>query len=107
MPFFPLESGLLSGKYRRGEPAPEGTRLSGRSESLSDERFDLVEGLEAVAAGRGRTLLEVAIGGLASIDGIASVIAGATTPEQVRANAAAGSWQASDDDLAALTEAVA
>ena len=107
VPYFPLESGLLSGKYRRGEPAPEGTRLSGRSESLSDERFDLVEGLEAVAAGRGRTLLEVAIGGLASIDGIASVIAGATTPGQVRANAAAGSWQASDDDLAALTEAVA
>ena len=107
VPYFPLESGLLSGKYRRGEPAPEGTRLAGRGDSLSDERFDRVEALEAAAADRGRSLLEAAIGGLASIDGIASVIAGATTPAQVRANVAAGSWHAGDDELATLAAAVA
>ena len=107
VPFFPLESGLLTGKYRRGEPAPEGSRLSGRSESLTDERFDTVEALESAAAARGRSLLEAAVGGLASIDGIASVIAGATTPAQVRANVAAGSWHATADELDALAEAAA
>lgn len=107
VPYFPLESGLLTGKYRRGMPAPEGTRLAGRRESLSDARFDAVEAHEAAAADRGRSLLEAAIGGLASIGGIASVIAGATTPDQVRANAAAGSWSAGDDELAVLAGAVA
>jgi len=92
VPYFPLESGLLTGKYRRGEPAPEGTRLEGREDSLSDERFDRVEELERFAAGHGASLLEVAIGGLASIPGVASVIAGATRPEQAQANAAAGAW---------------
>jgi len=93
VPYFPLESGLLTGKYRRGEPAPEGTRLEGREDSLSDERFDRVEELERFAAGHGASLLEVAIGGLASIPGVASVIAGATRPEQAQANAAAGAWR--------------
>jgi aryl-alcohol dehydrogenase-like predicted oxidoreductase len=93
VPYFPLESGLLTGKYRRGVPAPEGTRLAGRDDSLSDERFDRVEELERFAAERGMSLLELAIGGLASIPGVASVIAGATSPDQARANAAAGAWQ--------------
>ena len=93
MPYFPLESGLLTGKYRRGVPAPEGTRLAGREDSLSDERFDRVEELERFAVERGASLLELAIGGLASISGIASVIAGATSPDQARANAAAGAWR--------------
>jgi aryl-alcohol dehydrogenase-like predicted oxidoreductase len=93
VPYFPLESGLLTGKYRRGEPAPEGTRLEGRDDSLSDERFDRVEQLERFAAEHGASLLEVAIGGLASTPGVASVIAGATRPEQARANAAAGAWR--------------
>jgi aryl-alcohol dehydrogenase-like predicted oxidoreductase len=93
VPYFPLESGLLTGKYRRGEPAPEGTRLEGRDDSLSDERFDRVEELERFAAAHGASLLEVAIGGLASIPGVASVIAGATRPEQAGANAAAGTWR--------------
>ncbi len=93
VPYFPLESGLLTGKYRRGVPAPEGTRLAGRADSLSDERFDQVEELERFAAERGASLLELAIGGLASIPGIASVIAGATSPDQARANAAAGAWR--------------
>ncbi len=106
VPYFPLESGLLTGKYRRGEPAPEGSRLSGRTprrraSSTSPRRC------EKVASERGRTLLELAIGGLASIPGVASVIAGATSPEQVRANAAAGAWHASEEELGALARAVA
>ena len=102
VPYFPLASGLLTGKYRRGEPAPSGSRLEGRNDRLTDERFDRVEELERFAEARGHTLLELAIGALASTPGVASVIAGATTPEQARANAAAGSWKLSADDLAAL-----
>jgi aryl-alcohol dehydrogenase-like predicted oxidoreductase len=100
VPYFPLESGVLTGKYRRGEPAPEGSRLAGGS--VRDEQFDEVERLEARAEALGSSLLELAIGGLASIEGIASVIAGATTPEQVRANAAAGSWRPSAAELESL-----
>jgi len=102
IPYFPLESGLLTGKYRRGEPAPEGARLTGSADRLSDERLARVEELEAFAAARGHTLLELAIGGLASIPGVASVIAGATSPEQVRANAAAGSWPLTAGELEQL-----
>jgi aryl-alcohol dehydrogenase-like predicted oxidoreductase len=104
VPYFPLESGLLTGKYRRGVPAPEGTRLAGRDDSLSDERFDRVEELERFAAERGVSLLELAIGGLASIPGVASVIAGATSPDQARANAAAGAWQLDTAGRDALSE---
>lgn len=100
VPYFPLESGLLTGKYRRGEPAPKGSRLAGGG--LRDGQFDDVERLEERAEALGCTLLELAIGGLASIDGIASVIAGATTPEQVRANAAAGAWRPSAAELESL-----
>jgi aryl-alcohol dehydrogenase-like predicted oxidoreductase len=107
VPYFPLESGLLTGKYRRGEPHPEGARLSGRDDRLTDERLGQVESLEAFAESRGVTLLEVAVGGLASIPGIVSVISGATTPDQVRANAAAGAWRASDDDLERIAGALA
>jgi aryl-alcohol dehydrogenase-like predicted oxidoreductase len=102
LPYFPLASGLLTGKYRRGEQPPEGTRLAGRPERLTDVVFDRVEALEHYAAERGRTLLEVAVGGLAAQPAVASVIAGATKPEQVRANAAAGEWQPSASDLEAL-----
>lgn len=103
VPYFPLESGLLTGKYRRGEPAPAGSRLEGvDDERLAAERFDRVEALEAFAVRRGRTLLELAIGGLASIPGVASVIAGATSPEQVRANAAAGDRRLSAAELGEL-----
>jgi aryl-alcohol dehydrogenase-like predicted oxidoreductase len=102
VPYFPLASGLLTGKYRRGEPPPPGSRLEGRVDARSEERLVRVEELERFATERGHTLLELAIGGLASQPAIVSVIAGATTPEQVRANAAAGSWRLSDDDLAAL-----
>ena len=100
IPYFPLASGLLTGKYRRGQPAPEGTRLHGRE--LDDGHLDRVERLEAFAFERGVTLLDVAIGGLLARPAIASVIAGATKPEQVGENARAGNWQPSADDLAAL-----
>jgi aryl-alcohol dehydrogenase-like predicted oxidoreductase len=102
LPFFPLEYGLLTGKYRRGEPAPEGSRLQVQSERLAGADWDAIEALEAFAAQRDVTVLDVAIGGLAAQPAVASVIAGATRPEQVRANVAAGQWQPTLDDLAAL-----
>ena len=106
LPYFPLASGLLTGKYRRGEEPPAGTRLAGAPHRLTDEAFDAVEALERYAEDRGRTLLEVAIGALAARPAVASVIAGATTPEQVRENAAAGEWEPTEADLAALTAAL-
>jgi aryl-alcohol dehydrogenase-like predicted oxidoreductase len=101
IPYFPLASGLLTGKYRRGEPAPEGTRLEGRLDD-DDARWGKVEALAEFAAAHGRTLLDVAIGGLAAEETIASVIAGATRPEQVHANVAAGDWIPTPDELAQL-----
>jgi aryl-alcohol dehydrogenase-like predicted oxidoreductase len=105
VPYFPLASGLLTGKYRRGEPAPEGTRLHDRPEMLTDERFDRIEALERFAAERGHSLLELAIAALASEPGVLSVIAGATKPEQVRVNAAAGAWQLTPEELELLDTA--
>jgi aryl-alcohol dehydrogenase-like predicted oxidoreductase len=105
VPYFPLASGRLTGKYRRGEPHPAGTRLS--AADVADGDLDRVEALSREAASHGRSLLDAAIGGLASIPGIASVIAGATSPEQVRANAAAGAWRASADELEGLARAAA
>jgi len=102
LPYFPLASGLLTGKYRREQPRPEGTRLATRDEVFTDETFDRLEALEAFAEARGVSLLEVAIGGLLAQPAVASVISGATKPEQVRSNAVAGEWQPSADDLAAL-----
>jgi aryl-alcohol dehydrogenase-like predicted oxidoreductase len=106
LPYFPLASGLLTGKYRRGQPPPEGARLAGQPDRLTDEVFDRVEALERYAGERGRTLLEVAVGGLAAQPAVESVIAGATRPEHVRANAAAGEWQPSPADLDALSAAL-
>ena len=102
VPYFPLASGLLTGKYRRDEPAPAGTRLEGRE--IEDERFDRVEACTAFAEERGHSLHELAICALASTPGVGSIIAGATKPEQVRANAAAASWQLATDELAALAK---
>ena len=104
LPYFPLASGLLTGKYRRGRPAPAGTRLALRPERLTDDAFDTIEALESFAESRGVSLLDVAIGGLAAQPAIASVIAGATKPEQARANAAAGDWVPMDGDLQALRD---
>jgi aryl-alcohol dehydrogenase-like predicted oxidoreductase len=102
LPYFPLASGLLTGKYRRGEPRPEGTRLAGREEVFTNETFDRLEALEEFARQRGLTLLQVAIGGLLAQPAIASVIAGATRPEQVRANVEAAAWEPTTDDVASL-----
>jgi aryl-alcohol dehydrogenase-like predicted oxidoreductase len=102
LPYFPLANGLLTGKYRRGEPAPSGTRMESRLDTVRDRAFDRLEALERYAQERGITLLDVAIGGLAALPAVASVIAGATKPEQVKANAAAGTWEPTPDDLAAL-----
>lgn len=99
LPYFPLASGLLTGKYRRGEEATEG-RLAGRE--IPDERWDRTEGLQRYADERGVSLLEVAVGGLLAMPSVTSVIAGATKPEQVRANVAAGAWEPSPEDVAAL-----
>ncbi|MEJ7790587.1 MAG: aldo/keto reductase [Gaiellaceae bacterium] len=103
IPFFPLASGLLTGKYSRGAAAPEGTRLHGRE--LDEERLAKVERLQAWAEEHGCTLLDVAIGGLAAQPGVASVIAGATKPEQVRANARAGDWEPTSEELESLRAA--
>jgi aryl-alcohol dehydrogenase-like predicted oxidoreductase len=104
VPYFPLASGLLTGKYRRGEPAPDGTRLAGRDRIATDEQFDLLEALARFAQERGVSLTEVAIGALLAQPVVSSVIAGATKPEQVRSNAAAARWRPGEDDLAALDE---
>jgi aryl-alcohol dehydrogenase-like predicted oxidoreductase len=104
LPFFPLEFGLLTGKYRRGEPAPPGTRLAAQTQRLANADFDLIEALEAFATQRSVTILDVAVGGLVAQRFIGSVIAGATSADQVVANVRAGEWEPSDDDLAALDE---
>ena len=100
IPYFPLASGLLTGKYRRGEPAPDESRLSGRQ--IEDERYDRVEALVSFAAERGHTVHELALSALASTPGMGSIIAGATRPEQVLANAAAAAWRLEPAELEAL-----
>jgi aryl-alcohol dehydrogenase-like predicted oxidoreductase len=102
LPYFPLAQGLLTGKFRRGEPAAPGTRLATRPEVLDSADWDVVEALAAFAEERDTGLLDVAIGWLAAQPAVASVIAGATRPEQVRANVAAAEWIPSVEDLAAL-----
>ena len=102
VPFFPLASGLLTGKYRRGEPAPAGTRLAERDRAGTDEQFDVVEALERYAGAREVPVIDVAIGALLARAPVTSVIAGATKPEQVRANAAAARWTPGDNDMAEL-----
>jgi aryl-alcohol dehydrogenase-like predicted oxidoreductase len=104
LPYFPLASGLLTGKYRRGVDAPAGTRLASRPERLAAADFDRIEAIGRYADERGVSMLDVAIGGLAAQPAVASVIAGATSAEQVRANVAAGAWQPSAEDLAALDD---
>jgi aryl-alcohol dehydrogenase-like predicted oxidoreductase len=102
LPYFPLANGLLTGKVRRGQAPPEGSRLAGRPEYITDAKLDTVEALSAWAAERGLTLLDLAIGGLAALPGCSSVIAGATSAEQVKANAEAGSWVPGADELTEL-----
>lgn len=104
LPYFPLENGLLTGKYRRHE-AVRGGRMSGRA--ISEATYDLLESLDAFASERGRSMLDVAIGGLAAKPEVASVITGATKPAQIRSNAAAVDWTPTADDMVALAALLA
>ena len=99
LPYFPLASGLLTGKYRRDERATEG-RLAGRE--IPAVQWDRVDALQRFADAHGISLLEVAVGGLLGMPAVTSVIAGATAPDQVRANVAAGAWEPSPDDVEQL-----
>jgi len=104
LPFFPLANGLLTGKYRRGQPLPEGSRARDGfgPKVFTDENLALVESLGEFAAGRGHTMLELAVSWLAAQPAVASVIAGAKSPEQVKANASAAGWRLTEADLAAI-----
>jgi aryl-alcohol dehydrogenase-like predicted oxidoreductase len=104
LPYFPLENGLLTGKYRRGLTAA-GVRMAGRA--ISAATFDVLEALEAFARERGHTLLELAIAAPAAKTVVASVVTGATRPDQIRANAAAADWLPGSEDLAALEQLLA
>lgn len=109
VPYFPLASGMLTGKYRRGEAPPEGTRLAKMADRLgsiqSDENFDVVERLDEYARDHGHTLIELALSWVAGAPTVASVIAGATSPDQVRANAAATTaWELTDAERAEVAE---
>ena len=116
LPFFPLASGFLTGKYRRGAELPEGTRLAAWKQAMperinaltADANFDTLEALERYAAERGRTILDLALSWLASDPAVSSVIAGATKPEQIEANVAATlAWRLSDDELAEVDAVLA
>jgi len=102
IPYYPLASGLLTGKYRAGRPFPEGTRLGEGDDELSEENLSVVEELVQFADSKGHTLLELAIGWLLAHPVVASVIAGATKPEQARSNAAAAGWKLTPDERAAV-----
>ena len=105
LPYYPLENGFLTGKYRRGEPAPAGTRLAADDRGVFTERnFDILERLESFCAERGRSVLDLAFAWLLASPPVGSVIAGATRPEQIEANAAAASWALSADELSQVNE---
>jgi aryl-alcohol dehydrogenase-like predicted oxidoreductase len=106
LPYFPLANGLLTGKVRRGVPPPAGSRLAGRPDYITEDKLDRVEALIGWARQHGVTVLDVAVGGLAAQPGCSSVIAGATSPEQVKANAQAASWVPAADELADLDRLV-
>ena len=106
IPFSPLANGLLTGKYRRNQPMPEGARLTVTQRMadryLTERNWDAVEGLADFCAARGRTMLELAMSWLASRPGVSSIIAGATAPEQLEANVHAASWKLTSEDLAEI-----
>jgi aryl-alcohol dehydrogenase-like predicted oxidoreductase len=108
LPFFPLASGLLTGKYQRGEAPPEGTRLAASgargAAALSEQNFDKLDRLAAYADAHGRTMLDLAFAWLLGHPPVSSVIAGATRPEQVQANAGAASWRMTLTEVAEVAE---
>jgi aryl-alcohol dehydrogenase-like predicted oxidoreductase len=106
LPYFPLANGLLTGKVRQGQAIPAGTRLAGRESYVTSEKLAKVEALITWAQAHSVTILDVAIGVLAAQPGCSSVIAGATTPEQVKANAATAEWIPSADELAEIDRIV-
>lgn len=109
LPYFPLASGLLTGKYRPGQPPPEGTRLAAAGRMgervLSEQNFDALTRMEGFAASRGHTILELAVGWLASQPQVASIIAGATKPEQVEQNVRAAEWRLTAEEQGELDAA--
>jgi aryl-alcohol dehydrogenase-like predicted oxidoreductase len=108
LPYFPLANGMLTGKVRRGQDVPAGSRLAEprRSGYVTDAKLDKVESLIAWGERQDVSILQIAIGGLAAQPGCSSVIAGATSPEQVKANAAAGDWEPTDEQLDDLDDLV-
>jgi len=104
LPYFPLANGLLTGKYAKGVPPPKGTRMQmpWAASGMTEERMSVVDSLRAIAERNGHTLLDLAFSWLLRKNAVASVIAGATRPEQIRANAAAADWELSKEDLAAI-----
>lgn len=108
LPYFPLANGLLTGKYRKGQPPPEGSRIASgwNSRLLTEENLEYVEKLITFAESRGHTILELAFSWLLSRPMVASVIAGATKPEQVQANAVAGDWKLEEADLEEINRIV-
>jgi aryl-alcohol dehydrogenase-like predicted oxidoreductase len=109
LPYFPLASGMLTGKYKRGAPTPAGTRMAGTdryARYLTDSSFDVVEKLESYAKARGHTLVELAFSWLLAKSPVSSVIAGATKPEQIAQNVKAGDWALSAGEIQEI-EAIA
>lgn len=108
LPYFPLASGMLTGKYQRGAEPPEGTRLAMWGDrakaAMSDDNFDVVERLTDFATGRGHTILELAMSWLATMPHISSVIAGATSPGQVKQNADAAAWRLTAEEMTQVAE---
>jgi aryl-alcohol dehydrogenase-like predicted oxidoreductase len=102
IPYYPLASGLLTGKYRRGQPLPKGTRLAEGNGLLNEENLAAIDELLEFVEGKEHTLLELAIGWLLAHPAVASVIAGATKPEQARGNASAARWQLTPEERAAV-----
>jgi aryl-alcohol dehydrogenase-like predicted oxidoreductase len=104
LPFFPLASGFLTGKYRQGQDLPAGTRLANAgpmaARVLTDKNYEMLNKLEAFAEARGKTMLDLAIGWLGSLSHVGSVIAGATKPEQIAQNVAAGNWRLTQEEIA-------
>lgn len=107
LPYFPLASGLLTGKYRKGQPLPEGTRITTGNKWLTDENLNVVEALLQFAEARGHSILDLAVSWLLRWPAVSSVIAGATKPDQVRANVAAAGWRLTDDELAQIDMLIA
>ena len=109
IPYFPLASGLLTGKYRKGKPIPQGTRIAaGRnSGQLNDRNMDIIESLIKFAESKGHTMLELAFSWLLSHDVVASVIAGATKPEQARGNASAANWKLTEEEMKIVSDIAA